>query len=243
MLTKRHQKQASCEATKYKCDCGKSYSHRPSYYRHKKTCKYKPEEILNIESQVEQLKTTINEERRSYQKELDEMKAHLAILLENAGKTTHNNHHIDTQNIENQQNIHIHINAFGKENIDYIDDKAIVDCIDRVYKSVPALLEKIHFDPKHPENHNIKITNKKLPYASIMGDNRKWKTVDKKDAIEKMVHKGYDLLEDSYIEKKNVINKRERFEEFKEKFESEDKDLMKTLKIETELLVLNGQQK
>ena len=45
------------------------------------------------------------------------------------------------------------------------------------------------------------------------------------------------------LKKKNVINKRERFEEFKDKFESEDKDLMKTLKIETELLVLNGQQK
>ena len=58
------------------------------------------------------------------------------------------------------------INAFGKENVEYLDDKTIAACIERVYKSIPAILEKIHFDPKHPENHNIKITNKKLPYAS-----------------------------------------------------------------------------
>ena len=90
------------------------------------------------------------------------------------GNTT-NSHDNSHNKIENQ-NITININAFGNENLEYIDDKAITECISRVYKSIPSLLEKIHFDPEHPENHNIKITNKKLPYASVMGNNKKWKT-------------------------------------------------------------------
>jgi hypothetical protein len=103
-------------------------------------------------------------------------------------------------------------------------------------------LEKIHFDPNHPENHNIKITNKKLPYASIMGDNRKWKTVDRKDAIEKMVLNGYNILDEKYAENKDKIpsSKQQNFEGFQNKFESEDKELMKQIKTEVDMLVLNG---
>ena len=29
---------------------------------------------------------------------------------------------------------------------------------------------KIHFDPNHPENHNIKVTNRKNNYAKIIKD-------------------------------------------------------------------------
>ena len=192
-----------------------------------------------MEQQFEELKHSIEEERKQHEKEREEMKAQISLLLEKhaSSRTTHITNHI-----ENQQNIHIHINAFGDENIEYLDDRTINDCIHRIYRSVPAILEKIHFDPAHPENHNIRITNKKLPYASIMGDNQKWKTVDKKDAIEKMVYNGYNILEDKYAETKGQLNpmKQQRFEEFKEKFISEDKELMKTLKCDTELLVING---
>ena len=92
----------------------------------------------------------------------------------------------------------IFISTHSVTKIPNLDDKAILACIGRVYKSIPSLLEKIHFDPKHPENHNIRITNKKLPYASVMGNNQKWKTVDRKDAIETMVLNGYNMLDGKY---------------------------------------------
>jgi hypothetical protein len=174
-----------------------------------------------------------------FEKERDELRAQIATLLEKNSTNTTNN----TTNIETQNNtINIHINAFGQENIDYLDEKTIVSCIGRIYKSVPAILEKIHFDPEHPENHNIKITNKKLPYASVMGDNQKWKTVDKKDAIETMVFNGYNLLDEKYMNSKTDLSERkqEHFEGFQDKFESEDKDLRKQLKTDVELLVLNS---
>jgi hypothetical protein len=138
------------------------------------------------------MRSTIDEERERnelererHELEREEMRAQIALLLEthasegnthtsgNQTNNIENQTNIENQNnIENQTNnntINIHINAFGKENTDYLDDQAIVECIDRIFNSVPAILKRIHFDPDHPENHNIKITNKKLPYASVMG--------------------------------------------------------------------------
>jgi hypothetical protein len=193
-----------------------------------------------LKRQMEEMKQAFDKERQVMKQEFEEtMKEQINKILEKHAGTTNNT---NSHNIETQQNINININSFGKENTEYIDDKAILACISKVYKSIPSLLEKIHFDPKHPENHNIKITNKKLPYASVMGNNQKWKTVDRKDAIETMVINGYNMLDEKYAENKEKIpaSKQQNFEGFKNKFESEDKDLMKQVKTEVDMMVLNG---
>lgn len=232
-ITKSKLHQRRIEATdKYICVCGKKYSHRQGLNVHKQKCNNHSIEIT--------LRSELEDQKAAFEKERAEMKAQIDLLLDkHASSTTMNN---TTTNIETQNNIHIHINAFGQENVDYIEGKTILACIDRVYKSIPALIEKIHFDPDHPENHNIKITNKKLPYATVMGDNSKWKTVDRKDAIETMVFNGYNFLDEKYPESKEHLSsrKREHFEGFQEKFQQEDKELMKQLKTDVELAILNG---
>jgi hypothetical protein len=197
-------------------------------------------QVLQLQSEKNEMKEKLN----TYEKEHEEMKAQIAMLLDKHAMpvvhTTNTNHNkIDNQT---NHNITININAFGNENTDYIDDKAIIACIGRVYKSIPSLLEKIHFDPRHPENHNIKITNKKLPYASVMGMNQKWKTVDRKDAIETMVLNGYNLLDEKYTENKDKMAqaKQQNFEGFQSKFEADDKELLKQIKTDVDMMVLNG---
>ena len=231
------------------CDaCGKKYVHRQSLHTHKMSC-IEVAFVSAVPTQndaklvQENLQQQIDDIKQAFEKERQEMKAQIAMLLDKheSSGTINNNNTTNTNNIETQ-NINIIINAFGKENTDYIDNNAILACISKVYKSIPALLEKIHFDPKHPENHNIKITNKKLPYASVMGNNQKWKTVDRKDAIETMVLNGYNMLDEKYTENKDRFSnqKQENFEGFQSKFESEDKDLMKQIKTEVDMMVLNG---
>ena len=241
----------------FTCDaCGKKYCHRQSLHTHKNTCVAIPPivEVLNtrisdaptaiqeiLEQKMDEMKHAFEKERLEMKLAFEEsMKEQINKILEKHAGTTNNNTH--TNNIETQHVNIININAFGNENTDYIDDKAILACIGRVYKSIPALLEKIHFDPKHPENHNIKITNKKLPYASVMGNNQKWKTVDRKDAIDKMVVNGYNMLDEKYAETKEKLQaaKQQNFEGFQSKFESEDKELMKQIKTEVDMMVLNG---
>lgn len=230
-----HIKRANKVDTKiYSCACGKMYTYSQSLFVHKSTCT-----VVNQTELVQQLETEKDEIKLKLlesEKDRSEMKTQIEKLL--GGES---NHAKTTQNIDTQNNITIHINAFGKENLDYITDKMIIRCIDRIYSSIPCLIEKIHFDPEHPENHNIKITNKKFPYASVMDDNRNWKTVDRKHAIESLVEKGFNILDDKYKENKTELsdNRRQHFETFISKYEDEDKELHKRLKSEIDLMVLN----
>ena len=259
MTSRKHMTRICNTATLSSCGCGKSYTHKKSLEYHKKTCDFKesttilspPTTTMNQPTvphptATDILLETMQHKLEAYEKEREEMKAQIAMLLDKhagtgtTGSGTTNN--TNSHNIETQQNIIININAFGNENTDYIDEKAILSCIGLVYKSIPSLLEKIHFDPKHPENHNIKITNKKLPYASVMGNNKKWKTVDRKDAIETMVQNGYNMLDDKYTENKDKLPpaKQQKFEGFLSKIETEDKEVMRYIKSEVDMMVLNG---
>ena len=234
--------------------CNKWYCGRSGISHHNKTCSSKnskPNPIISEQSDPVShaqkdapsviIQDIVNEMKQAFEKERQEMKAQIAMLLDKHAGTTNNNNNTTNNNIETQ-NITININAFGNENTDYLDDKAILACIGRVYKSIPTLLEKIHFDPKHPENHNIKITNKKLPYASVMGNNQKWKTVDRKDAIDTMVNNSYNILDGKYKENKDKISpsNQQHFRGFQSKFDTEDKEMMKEIKSEVDMMVLNG---
>lgn len=235
----KHLKRTKQSPSIFLCGCGKSYTQQKSLEYHKKSCDNKSARS-NHSNATEILLESLQQKLDIYEKEREEMKSQIAMLLDkHAGvhnNTTNHNTNVETQHIT------ININAFGNENVDYIDDKAMFACISRVYKSIPSLLEKIHFDPKHPENHNIKITNKKLPYASVMGNNQKWKTVDRKDAIETMVLNGYNLLDEKYTENKDKIpiSKQQNFEGFQSKFETEDKEVMRQIKTDVDMMVLNG---
>jgi hypothetical protein len=230
------------EIRRFECStCGKRYAIRQSLHAHKKICVAVAPVVTPSVQEILELK--MDEMKQAFEKERQEMKAQIALLLDkHAGTTTNNNNTTTNNNNIETQNINIIINSFGNENTDYIDDKAMIECIGRVYKSIPSLLEKIHFDPKHPENHNIKITNRKLPYASVMGNNQKWKTVDRKDAIDTMVNNSYNMLDDKFKENKNKISesKQEHFRGFQSRFDREDKELMKELKSEVDTMVLNG---
>lgn len=232
MSSKKHKLRATNEKKMFECiGCKKKFSHSSTLSCHKSKCK-----MLETRSLQEQM----TKMRDDFEKEREDLRAQISILFDKqAGNTTTTT---NSNNNNTNNNITININAFGDENKEYIDDKIILQCIDRVYKSIPALLQKIHFDPQHPENHNIKITNKKLPYASVMGNNQKWRTMDRKDAIEKMVNNGYYMLDETYEVNKCKFDprKQKNFEGFKEKFETEEKNTMKIVKGDVEMMVING---
>ena len=247
LISLKHIKRSQQSPTLFLCECGKSYTQKKSLEYHKRTCDTKTTASTELvgtnasSNATEILLESLQQKLDIYEKEREEMKNQIAMLLDKHAEVHNNTTNNNNTNVE-RQHITININAFGNENVDYIDDKAMFACISRVYKSIPSLLEKIHFDPKHPENHNIKITNKKLPYASVMGNNQKWKTVDRKDAIETMVLNGYNLLDEKYTENKDKIpiSKQQNFEGFQSKFETEDKDVMRQIKTDVDMMVLNG---
>jgi len=115
----------------YVCNCGHEFLHRQSLHAHKQHCTVKNEPELDI---VQILNNTFDKERVQFEKEAAVLREQIDKLLEkNSGNTI-----IENQQVENQQ-IHIHINAFGRENLDYITDQMIVRCVGNVYKSIPSM--------------------------------------------------------------------------------------------------------
>ena len=133
----------------YKCDyCDKRYNHISSTYKHKKTCVKKIEiETLQKQQLNQQIVTTINN-------------------TNNANTNTNTNSH------NTITNNNITINAFGKENIEYLKNnpnykQIMMNCMAEKEHGVMKLLEYIYFNHDHPENQTVK---KSITIPLVVGD-------------------------------------------------------------------------
>jgi hypothetical protein len=218
-----------------KCEfCQKEFSRKDNLERHQFKCKKSinsSDDFMKIENQLlkEQLQKFEDREKKWAERET-RLRIEIEKLLEKVGNVTH---------ITNQQNIYI--NNHGHENLEYISGSYMSKLLKIPFGALPKLIKHIHFNPDHPENHNIKITNKKLPYASVWeGD--KWTVKDKKEVIANMVDNGFNILDDHYDNNgKEDLNNNQtsRYTEFKSKFQSGDKKLTKNVVRETEITVIN----
>ena len=153
-----------------------------------------------------------------------------------------NNHH----NTNSNNTIHntININNYGEENTKYITKQFIVDLLkNKPFKAIPELIKHTHFNDEHPENQNIKITNKKEPYVKIMKDN-KWELHDRKNTITDLIDQQHVKITDPKVEKKidcqctsqekiNIVT-------CNEYYIKDDDNYMKRLYNESELVMLNN---
>ena len=211
---------------KYQCEfCEKILSKSSNLHRHYKRCKAKQDHKLieHMSKQIENLEAEKEKMRKLHEKEVK-------TLLTKVGNVTHITN--------NQQNVYI--NNYGQENLSYINSNYLSNLLKIPYGAVPKLLKDIHFHPEHPENMNIKITNKKLPYVSVFkGD--KWELKDKREIIENMVDKGFNILDNQYeLDKEGLsLNQVDRYQNFQELYNSDDKVLKKKLVKSAELTILN----
>jgi hypothetical protein len=226
----------------YRCGCGNVYMSHQSLYSHRKKCESYNNEGKGEKNSIEQLIAHISEQNQLLKQDNEGLRKQMALLLEKGISTHHtNNSNNNTTNNIETQNV-IVVNAFGNENTEYLTDQIVSKLIQNgPFTCLPKIIERIHFDPDHPENHNIKVTNQKTNYAKIVKDN-KWITTNKKQAIDKMIQSGYDILEEKYNENKECIPefKQERFEDFQQKYESDERQLMKTIKDTVDITLING---
>lgn len=224
--SKKHKNRISKEANLHICSiCQKNFSYLSGLSRHRVKC-------TEIEENDNTSKVDLETEIKELRKKIEDLEK-----IKNSNNTTNN--------IKNQTNNIININCFGNENMDYITDKVILHCMSKIYGSIPLLIEKIHFDPAHPENHNIQIPNKKLPHAKIMNHKREWEIIQKKDAIDTMIDNGYNLLDEKFQENSHELadNRQKHFRNFQAKYEDGDKETIKDIKDKVELLVINNSRK
>ena len=211
-----------------------------------KCCKQK--KIFEEEKHEKDIKIEVLEKEKAlmtkeYEGLKDKIEDLLIELSKNGVNTTNNNNTTNMTNSHNTIHNTININNYGNENTEYLKSDYLNNLLQGAFTAIPKLIENIHFNPQHPENHNIKITNKKEPYIKIR-KNDKWELQDKKETLETLVDDKYYLLEDHYAgvgengikisgETKRVMDK------FIDKY-SEDKELQKNLQKKSEIIILNN---
>ena len=206
----------------FECNfCNKIFSRKWHLSRHLNSCKIKQQSELVILNKDEEIK---------------KMKLEIEELKKNKGNTNITN---------NTVNNTININNYGDENLNHLKSKDFANLLSGIYGAVPKLIEKIHFDPEHPENQNIKYTNQKSPYMKVIKDS-KWQFVNKKEELLDLIdnkcfmlkEKYYDILEKKKYKITDVH--RNKIEEFINKYHEEDKKMMLDLIERTELMLLNN---
>ena len=203
--------------------CKSSFSSFSNKRRHElHRCKKNPNYVNGIiESKNKQIKQ-LEKERNKMKKEIEKL-----LLATNTTNIT---------NITNTNNVII-VNNYGKENTNYLSEEYLKKLIDKPFEGIQNLIKNIHFHPNHPENHNVKITNKKMPYALVWND-KIWETRKKKEVIEDLVDKGYMILDttNEIIEDEN-----KKFKSFSNKYDKGDyKD---EIEKETEIILINESKK
>ena len=197
----------------------------------KKYCKNNSLEISNKNNLLEYIEH-IEQEKKILKQELEH-------LLEKVGS---NNNNTNSNNKVNMQQ-NIYINNYGQENLDYITTNYLNSLIKIPFVSIQNLVKDVHFNPNHPENHNVKIPNRKERYA-IVYNNGSWEFRNKKDVIDTLVDNSYNMIDLHYDGNKLILEatKQKNFDDFQNKFETDSK-IKKDIELDIELDILNNQGK
>lgn len=161
------------ESKIYSCKfCNKVYTTSTSMYRHMKhACKSKP--VIDEKHEIYEKLLKQNAELLS-KLEHSEVKNNTQIM-KNSNNTN------NTNNINNNiVNIGTIVVKFGEEDLSKLDKSDVIKLLNG-YNTAINLTKLIHFNPKHPEFHNVYIPNMRAKYAMMY--NGSWDLIDRQTLI------------------------------------------------------------
>ena len=172
--------------------CNKIFKTSQGKYQHQKRCK---QELVVFEEKKNDI-----EEIQELKNELKLMKELFIDKMKNNNITNNNN--IETQNITNN-NTNLFISFNDKENI----HKLIKGCQETILelekvrskdKCFSIYINAAHFNPKHPEAHNIRLTNLKPDYKliDIRDEEGIWKKEPQKEIFNNLINSSKDFITD-----------------------------------------------
>lgn len=207
--------------------CDTTFAHQSSKSRHIKNCKHRNDCIEDLKVKVKMLTDKVN------------------MLQDNnhsfTNNTTNNNNNIGTINVQN-----VHLRDFGQENIEYLSDNFISRCF--ANRDILRLIEIIHCDKQHPENHNVRIRSQKRQQIEIR-ENARWMVKDEDEALTDLIQNGYRVLvRHGFRHKHNII--KEELDDVEEEYHCirdwlehvyDNKNEQKPIKRKLMLLLLSNQ--
>jgi len=230
--------------TKFKCPyCHGYYSRKNNLVSHiKNFCKMVKNESIQVEK----------DELQKIKEEIEKLSGQTQIV---------NNYNNTTNNLQ-QINQNILLQAFGKETPPKITDEFMSKVLKNPMKGIPDLISLHHFNPKKPENNNVRYNGKRAPFIDVFNGNF-WEAKDKGEVIYDMIVSKKDMADDYFDEavEKNRIkeNIKDNYNSFSEKIDryvnaiinelnygqeliEQDKELYKQLYKQVELMMINAQR-
>ena len=218
MNTNEHKMNTNNEKL-YTCElCCETFNTKASKRRH--YLHYCKENTSIMKNKIK----TLEKEKKKLEKQIVKMMDKVGTI----NNTTNNN----TNNI-------IVVNNYGKENTDYLTVEKIKKLLNRPYDSVQELIKMLHFDVNHPENHNVKITNKKEPYALVWNDPI-WELRKKKSVVKDLVDKGFMMIDTTHD---NINETNNKYIKFQDNFEDNASNIKDKIEEETEIVIINETKK
>lgn len=197
----------------YKCEgCESVFKNPQAKYQHKKKCASFAQSLILVEenkTSVQGMFQELKQENQELKQEIEILKASVGASANvcNAGRDMVSNQN-DNRTIDNSVNdnktVNVYINDFGNENISYLPKEFLSECFAR--KDLITLLENIHCDRDHPENHNIRVKSQKRNQIEVR-EREKWMIKDENEALEEAIKNGYRILvRHGYKHKREIID-------------------------------------
>jgi len=182
---KPKEKREKCE------DCKKTFKNKYTLERHKlKNCQFSNTPVIDTSNigkieEKEEFEKIINKTIKNMNK--DFLVANITI-----------NNYQNSKIINNYNNV----NAFGKEDVSYITEEVIKNIFNNPSSSVIKMIKEIHFNEEHPQNMNVRQTNKKINLIDLF-NGVDWEKHNKEEVIHNLIASKKDILDDA-IEKMNI---------------------------------------
>jgi len=224
--------------------CKKIFTRSDSLNKHLKgRCKVRKQEDNQKEEILQRLLREFEEmkkENKELRNEVNKMKIENRSLL-NTNTTNITNNTANIKQLNQLNNINVKIVAFRKEDLSYIKDDMYAKIINKGFKSVPALVEYVHFNKNKPENHNVYISNMQNNYVLVY-DGEDWKLKEKDEILQQLMDDKAEKLAEKFDE---LINKLDdcSIRKFQRFLDQKDEDkVINTIKNDLKLMLYNNKK-
>mgnify|MGYP001184277212 CR=1 FL=1 len=182
---------------KWFCEvCQSSFQRKFALENHYKTLKHKIKvDQQSTPSELDDLRKINNDLTLEVQRLNLEVNKLKEKLSKNVNKPSPIYTRYENCNVTNVQ-LNLNLNSYGNENWNYLKHD-IIEMMRGVNTCIPAIVKRIHFDKDHPENHNIKLPNKRFSEMSTYNGGE-WITSHKKDILENLIMNLVGKLEEDY---------------------------------------------
>lgn len=198
----RKLEEQSKQNKKFNCKfCNKAFTSLNGKYQHQRTyCKQRKSDAIESD---EKTSTGLLEKMKEMNEQMQELKRNYDELKKLNNRKENTTIHVNGHQFNNCNFV---IQDFGNESLGYIQNDVpfLTKCLNNLKDDgMKKLVERIHYDPEHPENNNARIKSTRNEVCEVF-QNDAWNTLDKNETLDKMIEKGYKVLSTFYHTNENI---------------------------------------